>query len=108
MFMRDAGYVLRADEISDDLWAVIEPVLPALAGRRGPFVERPPVDPGRKSPGSEPDHRGAICPHASAATNSVQAQPCPLTFGPQASAPTSRGLSGRWCYQEQAVVCSVR
>jgi transposase len=33
--MRDAGYVLRADEISDDLWAVIEPVLPASAGRRG-------------------------------------------------------------------------
>ncbi|GCE43732.1 hypothetical protein Rhow_008030 [Rhodococcus wratislaviensis] len=27
--------VLRANEISDALWAVIEPVLPALAGRRG-------------------------------------------------------------------------
>lgn len=33
--MLDAGYVLRADEIPDDLWAVIEPVLlPSLAGRR--------------------------------------------------------------------------
>ena len=33
--MIDSGYVLRADEIPDDLWAVIEPVLlPPLAGRR--------------------------------------------------------------------------
>ncbi|MGK2238760.1 MAG: hypothetical protein ACI9JD_001308 [Rhodococcus sp. (in: high G+C Gram-positive bacteria)] len=33
--MLDARYVLRADEIPDDLWAVIEPVLlPPLAGRR--------------------------------------------------------------------------
>ncbi|MGV9870972.1 transposase, partial [Rhodococcus koreensis] len=29
--------MLRANEISDALWAVIEPVLPSLAGRR----ERP-------------------------------------------------------------------
>ena len=27
--------VLRANEISDALWTVIEPVLPSLAGRRG-------------------------------------------------------------------------
>ncbi|SCC70247.1 hypothetical protein GA0061093_13535 [Rhodococcus qingshengii] len=33
--MLDARYVLCADEIPDDLWAVIEPVLlPPLAGRR--------------------------------------------------------------------------
>jgi putative transposase len=33
--MGDAVPVLRANEISDDLWALIEPVFPALSARRG-------------------------------------------------------------------------
>jgi len=31
----EAGRVLRTDVISDDLWALIEPVLPDTSGRRG-------------------------------------------------------------------------
>ncbi len=44
--MLDAEYVLRADEIPDDLWAVSEPVLlPPTGGPKGASVERPPIAP---------------------------------------------------------------
>lgn len=49
--MLDARYVWRADEIPDDLWAVIEPVLLPTGGPKGASVERPPVAPGSISRG---------------------------------------------------------
>lgn len=44
-WMLETVPVLRANEISDALWSVIEPFLPALAGRRA-AVERSSVDAG--------------------------------------------------------------
>jgi putative transposase len=41
------GGVLRAGVVSDDVWAVIEPVLPRRGGRPRPAVERSPAQVGR-------------------------------------------------------------
>ena len=50
---------LRAVAMSNDLWAVIEPVLPAPIGRRGTSVEPSSVDRGRDRL-AIPGHRGAM------------------------------------------------